>query len=270
MLSVLTEDYVAQVSDMRLTAADGSAVSEEAAKTVVWDGRFLVGYTGFACSEGESTDKWLASVLADKTELEPAVESVRSEAERRAAALPGKGRHLAVGGVGWGRRSGADGLVAMWFEVSNIDIGGAPAPGTFTGTIGVLRTPFLIRRLGQALPTRARIERQVRGRIRAGSSAGAVVQTLARCIREVASTNPTVGHALLLSSIPRAVAPLQQITIRYGPLDWNNAELRHAPGDPRDAIVRGPTFAIRGLAAAGIVMGAEDELRSPDFVCPPA
>jgi len=65
ILSCLTERFVLQVSDRRLTnVVGGRAVPGEFNKAVGFTNKVTFAYTGLAEIDGEDTDEWLANALA--------------------------------------------------------------------------------------------------------------------------------------------------------------------------------------------------------------
>lgn len=97
IITALADDAVVQVSDRRLTRADGSVVAEDANKAICFDcadAHVSLAYTGLASIGTTRTDHWLVELLADNrlaSETFPkAVETVARLATERFRAL----RHL--------------------------------------------------------------------------------------------------------------------------------------------------------------------------------
>ena len=62
IISVLTDEYVALVSDRRVTWSDGRQVDTDT-KTFNLYGEFLMGFTGLARIDGFRMERWVADAL---------------------------------------------------------------------------------------------------------------------------------------------------------------------------------------------------------------
>jgi hypothetical protein len=62
IISVLTDEYVALVSDRRVTKPDGGQEDSDT-KTFNLFGQFLMGFTGFARIGGFRMERWVADTL---------------------------------------------------------------------------------------------------------------------------------------------------------------------------------------------------------------
>lgn len=83
ILGVLTDQYVALISDRRVTTLAGTRiVSQEDTdvKAIVLGGQFLMGFTGLARIDGLRVEAWASSVLRD-VKLEDYFEVLRQKAE---------------------------------------------------------------------------------------------------------------------------------------------------------------------------------------------
>ncbi|MDP7704292.1 hypothetical protein [Mycobacterium sp. TY815] len=84
-------DYVIQVSDRRLTKADGSVFDDEYTKLICWNQTFTAGFTGLAridIGQKKSTSEWIAEVLCDYPAFGYGVDALRREAENAIRKLP--------------------------------------------------------------------------------------------------------------------------------------------------------------------------------------
>lgn len=119
ILSCATEEHVIQASDRRLTSLhDGSLITDEQNKAVLFCGRVAFAYTGLATMPGNvHTDLWIAQRLADErcNTIAHALRVLRARAtdafvdirlDRR------KKRHSIVG-IGWTRNT----VDAAWLPV---------------------------------------------------------------------------------------------------------------------------------------------------------
>ena len=64
IISVLTDEYVALVSDRRVTWSDGRQEDTDT-KTFNLFGQFLMGFTGLARIGGYRVERWVADILRD-------------------------------------------------------------------------------------------------------------------------------------------------------------------------------------------------------------
>lgn len=110
ILSFVTSQFVAQVSDRRLTSPDGVLIDDEANKACVFecqDGIFTISFTGLATLGGDRTDRWLADLLteskAGQDGMGAAVELIRRAASDRLQhlQLPAHFKSLTFVMAGW-------------------------------------------------------------------------------------------------------------------------------------------------------------------------
>src|SRR5262245_37528625 len=114
ILSCLTNDYVLQVSDRRLTflggPRSGQVMDDDRNKAVVWNSIIAFAYTGVTPVDDERTDIWLTRTLIDaaKAGLPPDLPSLLSflrdsatNAFARLTTLHGRTFHHTFVGVGW-------------------------------------------------------------------------------------------------------------------------------------------------------------------------
>ncbi len=85
-----SNDFVIQVSDRRLTRADGSVFDDEYTKLVCWNQSFAAGFTGLAHIDGKkkSMSGWIAEILSDYPVFGYGVQALRAEAEAAIQKLP--------------------------------------------------------------------------------------------------------------------------------------------------------------------------------------
>lgn len=82
--TLVTAHHIVQISDRRLTRADGSVFDDDHNKAVSWCGQFAVGFTGIAFidrQQSKPVSEWIAEQLWMKDELGAGIEAIRSEAE---------------------------------------------------------------------------------------------------------------------------------------------------------------------------------------------
>src|SRR2546426_7125116 len=105
VLSCLTQNFVVQVSDKRVTRiSDGALVDDRRNKGTQYCTQMAFSYSGLAELGGINTDVWLANILASASSLNDAVKILRDKAteEFRQVHLPNCAKRHAFVGVGWG------------------------------------------------------------------------------------------------------------------------------------------------------------------------
>lgn len=216
VLSCLTERFVLQVSDRRLTnVVSGRPVPGEFNKAVGFTNKITFAYTGLAEIDGEDTDEWLANALASGDDESEGLDAVRDRATpaftRLSAPLALKA-HAFVG-VGWDRVPKYGGWVSLICWVSNVmDAGGrwqppprdefelhlSHMPSTARGHAVALSV------VGQRLTRteHARLMRDLRRYDEHGLGPAAFSDRLVKQVRAVAARNPTVSPEIMISAIP--------------------------------------------------------------------
>ena len=220
VLNCMTQDFVVQVSDRRLTFRDGSLADDRANKVVVYCGHFIIGYTGLAelgdaSGPGGSsgTDWWIANELGNAPpQPQEGFEHLAAAASLAVARLGVRGdtRMTSIGAIGWARQSRQDDrLVPILIVISNYEDARSrrrPTEDAFTIAAKPLPSdqPYYLSWLGQPpTPDEAkRINRLVRRAVPAGPNA--VVGVLADGIRGVANRNRTVGRDLMATFMPKS------------------------------------------------------------------
>lgn len=105
ILTCLTNDYVFQAADRRLTKPDGTFSDDDTNKAVFWCGRAAVAYTGPAKIEGERTPDWIGKCMAEVTvpRIEPAMKYVAERADKYFRKNKDKIKKFAVVAAGWAK-----------------------------------------------------------------------------------------------------------------------------------------------------------------------
>jgi hypothetical protein len=263
VISLLTEDFVAQVSDLRLiNVATGQPVGEPAAKTISWCGYINLAYSGPGVLEGRRTDQWIASVLQPHLRVDDGFPALRERATFAAAALPVDRRRLEIIGVGWSRLPPQRKPRATFFEVTNVlDRAKPPAAECRLGMEQLRGTHRLVYH-GQVVPDalKRQLRRHVGRRTSARPSPGPILSHMIGALRAVAASNPAVGSEALVSYLPRSDLGRSGLLMPLSRPDWEHAQYLYVPAAGRGgAVVYGPTFVCRGLTGSliSIVFGGE-------------
>jgi hypothetical protein len=213
--ALATSDFVAQVSDRRLTLA-GKPFDETANKSVVLCSHMAFGYSGLAVLGQERVDDWLVRVLLE-TKMGPISEiflHVIAQANEAVSSLglQASKKHLAIIVTGWVQASRGEAYVPFIANISNgLDSNWRwmeTARDEFTCQL--LRLDDLDNKvvalywLGQPVPKRIemRTRRSLRKRRKKGAGPRLAVQMLVDAIREVAANNAAVGSDLMAISVP--------------------------------------------------------------------
>ena len=231
ILTCITDQFVIQVSDRRLTYLNGPNVGklmdDDRNKAVLWNSTVAVAYTGVTPIDGVETDNWLASTLVEaaRSGVEPEVAPYLSylrdrstDAFRRLTQLHGRVFAHAFVGAGWGlfgdRRYPERGerLSPYYVLVSNAcapDGSWKSNPDTefvWSGQ-GFAPKPGLLRVINTGQPLALQEHRVLTRRLREVMKHDAGPSSAARClvkaVRGVAARNSAVGSNLMVTCIPR-------------------------------------------------------------------
>jgi hypothetical protein len=218
ILSALTQDFVVQVSDRRLTdLATGAPKNESANKAIVCCGHVVFGYTGLADINREKTDQWFGRTFLGGVSAQAAIERVRDSATQVFSAVPLRWRMHAFVGVGWSRSR------PILVVVSNfLDADGNTAQvarDTFSIDAVRISAPLRIHSAGQRLDRKvsAELVRNAKRAIKRGGGANSVARLLVEQVRQVAQVNQKVGEDVMVSIIPRVAVPLPRLEFRLNP-----------------------------------------------------
>jgi hypothetical protein len=203
-----SDDFVIQVSDRRLTRADGSVFDDEYTKLVCWNSSFTAGFTGLARidrRQQKSTSEWVAEVLCDYPTFVYGVNVLRTELEAAVRRLPNNwDKRLAVVVAGFESNQGP-----LCAEIANFDtrtgksadqnvmvlsqVG--PRPGNLSGahTAGAPVTDAQAKVLG----------RYVRRVVSQPDGVNRAIRVMVENQRLVAKSHVTVGHDAQCVLIPR-------------------------------------------------------------------
>jgi hypothetical protein len=268
IISVLTDEYVALVSDRRVTWSDGRQVDTDT-KTFNLFGQFLMGFTGLARIGGFRIERWVADVLSGiptdeyfnvlAREIGASFDRLRPSGRMPHAFLAAGYASLQPGGR----------VHPMNVVISNsIDSDGNFAANAlqreFTVYVELLgNRRHLVRSVGWPMPDKARqiLEHKIRVVAKADPTnperaAGPLVYAL----RETAEKSKEhVGKAALFASLPRCAVPSPgMVTGQIEHVDFR----RHAVSlylpdrvrNPRDASVYMPALIGPQLQTIGFEM----------------
>lgn len=270
VLSCLTQEYVVQVSDRRLTFIDdGTVKDDDTNKAVVFCGHIAFGYTGLDKLDGVPTDHWLMRVLGNgpQSPLSEVNGRVESAATTAMASVPLEPQHKrqAFAAAGWAHRA-AFGLQPLAFCTSNFqDKSGHWSPlasRTFSTRYTGLRptATFQIAEAGQRLhpPELSDLKAKLRRQIRAGPAAA--IMLLAQAIRTVASRNQMVGKKLMAVSLPKCAIGVDfaltgPLTPQPESLDFlrDKPSALYLPSDAGEVVTYSPNYVCFGLQIGSVI-----------------
>jgi hypothetical protein len=222
VLSLATSKIFAQVSDRRLTRADGTVFDDDANKSVVvycWNAMFGLGYAGLARIGNAPTDEYLTDLFTDLRSPSQPIHVVLGEAQRLLTerfqrpdllAVSPRYRLLSVVGVGFGGTE----YESLAFQLSNFDHWRGPASSTARPTFGIDttvekpgRAPLVLVATGDQTALSARVQARLKAlrkrRFFHNNPAERVVETLVALLRESADSQranrKTIGrHCMAL------------------------------------------------------------------------
>lgn len=202
--TVFHPQYIAQVSDRRLSDIRGVPTTDAANKLVVvvcQDATLLVTYTGvgaFPRSGSRSlqrVDSWIAERLQDRRATDLAAEGVVAEVIECGNSLFARSAARVVPHVfaiaGW---VGEPGLAsARFWRVDNISPDGTPRPNF--SAVACRASPGLVVATGAVAALERLIRRKLSGRLRAAKSSDDVARILVETVREAAASEKgrTIG-----------------------------------------------------------------------------
>ncbi len=230
--TVMSEHWVIQVSDRRLTNGRTGAVVDDAfTKLVCWNGNFTIGFTGLARidrAQRKSTSEWIAEIICDYAVFEHGVAALgRAAAERIGRLLTSwPDRRLAIVVAGFDGRD--DPLVA---DISNFVVG-APMPAdptlfnvTFRQRLAGQPVGYYIAGAGLTERWQHRLLMQrVPRALNKPKPEGitCAVKLMVAVQRSVATTNTTVGTDAMAVTIPRTTFGEQMLRQLNGPMIMSN------------------------------------------------
>jgi hypothetical protein len=262
ILSLIARNFAIQVSDRRLTMTDGTLLTDESNKAILFENQFIFGYTGLAEIDQVPTYRWVAEALNEGLQAHPENMTfiVRHLAERltsQFARIPStQYRKLAFVAIGWAADSHDPNLAVkpMLLTVSNAldrNLKWLPqAESRFKMGLSILPENktyiFAANGVGLKGSEEDSIHRNIRRCLARGGGPRAVGRLLATLMRAVAERSSRVGKSMLISSLPRS-AMGDPMTIMSAPL-WSTPTFLYAPADVSSPVAYGPT----GVFKAGM------------------
>jgi hypothetical protein len=257
IISVVSESYVFQVSDRRVTLlhADGRRETKEEplTKAVVFCDRAVFGFTGYAQLDLKRTDLWIAEQLKDVDNLGDGFDRMRSrltEVFRRPQYRHG---HTITAA---GFKLNGDGTSTPYYAlVTNHFRGGQwldkPAPEFHwlyelapEGHVGVFAAPDWLSEQRLA---------QLRLDVGNADSLISAVEFVVTAVREVAAAHAEVGSDLQLSVLPKASVGRRAVFLLTGGPPGETPTFHYLPVDA-DPIQYGPTFVCGGTIMSGMTV----------------
>lgn len=263
VLSVLTHQYVAQISDRRLVWPDGRIADDRSNKSVLLCGHVNFSYTGIASIEDQPTHEWMMGAFGPPgIPLYDAIDRLRREATKafsRIRRLPRLDRRHTFVGVGWtvSRSRPKEGLRPTVYVVSNfMDAYGREKKlpdAEFSTSTGKLKGNQRFHLVGAGQHGSPSDVQTLNGLVRLVSRRNrpeAMAAVLEQTMRRVAARNRRVGDNLMLAIIPKIAVPAYKIGARPSPTEASFVYLP-SPTGPRFRAFT-PGFLCGDLAIAEI------------------
>jgi hypothetical protein len=268
IISVLTDEYVALVSDRRVTWEDGTRGDSDT-KTFNLFGQFLMGFTGFARIDGFRMEKWVADILRGVPPEEYFNVLFRGIGAVFDRIPPSKRKSQAFLATGFASFQPGGRIYPMNVIISNsIDNEGNYKNSALQQEFTVYIEPLGNRRQwvrAVGYPMSDKIKQVLEHKIRVVAKADPfnperAAGPLVYALREVAKeSNEWVGNATLFASLPRCAVPSPaMVTGQIKQLDFR----RHAVSlylpdnvrNPTDASIYMPAFISPNLQTIGLRM----------------
>lgn len=258
ILTCLTNDYVVQAVDRRLTRPDGTPTKEDENKAVFWCYRAAAAYTGPSEIEGEPTPEWIGKCMAEATvsRIEPVMKYIAERAEKYFRDNKDKIRRFAVVAAGWAKVP--DELRPYIYVASNFMTDAwaekeSPAHRMSLNwkVMPKASTPMVFA-VGQtlAIPEDRRLRAGVNRAVARGAPPTVVAKLLGDTIQSVAAGNDfrakRVGKALIIHLVPRKAIESNSSFLLYG-LTPDALSFHYISPEGRSDQFKGAVIACRGL-----------------------
>jgi limonene-1,2-epoxide hydrolase len=288
ILSCVATNFVVQVSDRRVSLADGSSFEDVANKAIFFMNHSTWAYTGLAQLGRRRMDEWLVERMRTYELHAEATNAIATGLTERLAVLrlgPTLKR-VAVVGVGFAQFAAT--IEPFLAVISNFHIPiGQWAPAAVpvvTARVWPLGDglPIHLSVAGQPLThaERAQTKRLIGAAISKGSGPHAVARILTAVVQKVAARNVAVGPNVVASIVTRRgselgsdhvgtvvpVGPNAAGLRRFQPpADWNGEpQYIYSPGAPEATVFYGPAVVARGITWSGVMLGPQDRVAVED------
>lgn len=257
ILTCLTNDYIVQAADRRLTQPDGTLTSDDANKAVFWCFRAAVAYTGPAKIEGEPTAEWIGKCMAEANVpgIERTMKYIAERAEKYFRDNKDKTRKFAVVAAGWAKVP--DELRPYIYVASNFMTDAwtwkaSPSDRmSLNWKVMPKASTHMIFAVGQTLatPEDGRLRAGVNRAVARGAPPTVVAKLLGDTIQSVAAGNDfrakRVGKALIIHLVPRKAVESNSSFLLYG-LTPDAHSFHYISPDGRSDQFKGAVIACRG------------------------
>jgi hypothetical protein len=261
----MTNECVVMVSDRRLTNADtGEVITGIENKALILSGHLMMGYTGIARLGGVPTIEWVIGKLAGK-QLTENFRVLETESASAVRSFPQKYRQHAYLAAGWLLDSKNE-YVPVAFITSNfIQPNGtmlSKAAPNFT-TFKVLlphSNAVVVLSAGARVPDTLKIAacrtiRRYRKQNRYRPQG--IVQILGDALLSVAGANNSVGRDVMVTSFPRAAAPITEIVMAFHDRSWETQLIARYVGQDSQVMQYVPAMVSADLANYGAEVWTE-------------
>jgi hypothetical protein len=272
LLSVLTQDYVVQVSDRRVVMLPGARLrDDDSVKAVLLHGHAAFAYTGLArlpaseaarAARGEAggyrdTSEWLAEVLSLGSTLDEVLTNLKVEAADAISRAPTPLRNCAQAfvGIGWE----GDPLEPVLYQVWNY--GKGRVAKDFELATGRLEGEEYGAHSSRQLPPMIdnELNRRLTDCMKRGLGPSATARVLVETVRSVARGDRTVGRGVIQVCLPRG--PVQDMQAEK---EWlmsahapnlEHITFQHLPAYKDDGVPYSPVMVLGGLITPRLILG---------------
>jgi hypothetical protein len=219
VLTCLTNDYILQVADRRVTLADGTLKDDDTTKAVFYCGHFAVSFTGPDAMDDKPTAEWIAWCMKDAPNI---MEAMRSIARRAEDSYRGKLVYkFAVVAAGWVTLRGTNQPLPHLSVASNfINNHGqwqsSPSERmTIVANFPLKNLPYFFFAAGQNLTGQeeARLKNGISRAIKSKTPAMSLAYVLTETIQGIARGNDErskrVGKGMIIHLLPRKIAEIK-------------------------------------------------------------
>lgn len=233
ILSCITQDYVLQVSDRRLTLANnGQIYKNDENKAINFWGLLAMSYTGLSSIHSTPTDIWLGKVMLGCSSIVEVVEAIKENATRefkRMIWTKREWKHHAFIGVGWRSVEPIYPLICIVSNYHN-EQGEELVVPTDDFMTKIIEFPtnshegFSVVAIGQPVSFQIaqRLKRNLARCVKHSDVSGpqSLLKFLIDAMREVADTNQKVGKDLLAVCLPKRTIGRSILRMSDGSLAW--------------------------------------------------
>jgi len=238
--------------------SNGKLLDDHRNKAILVNGHMIFGYTGLASMDNGKTmnDDWLLKILNESYKSNPKA-SLTTTAEYIAECATEALNHihtspinklLAFVGIGWCKLPQSEELNPVYVIISNCHnedgkwiFEAKPRFSVLPFTLPDRMSVMLVSD-GQQInrDIKARVLRLIKRCVERNTSPSSIARILVATVREVASSNNTVGRNLLVNSIPKAAVHIGRLNLIGSPPRHDITTFAYVPENTSILVQYGP------------------------------